>query len=111
MSAADWSRMKAAFHTAIEMPAADRPAFLDAACDYPALRREIQALLADADEADCPIERQAEHMRGWLGGAVTPGTRVGAYAIVRGLAAAAWAGVWLARRADGDSTGRRRASR
>ena len=102
MSAADWDRMKAAFHAAIEMPAADRPAFLDVACaGDPSLRSEVDALLADADDADCPIERQAEQIRGWLGGTVAPGTRVGAYEIVRELGRGGMGTVLLARRADG----------
>jgi len=102
MSGVDWARLKAVFHAAIDVPAAERPALLDAACEGdPTLRAEVEALLADADEADCPIERQTEHMRGWLGGPVEPGTRIGAYEIVRELGRGGMGTVLLARRADG----------
>ncbi|HTV03076.1 MAG TPA: serine/threonine-protein kinase, partial [Luteitalea sp.] len=102
MSAVDWGRLKTAFHTAIEIPSSDRPAYLDVACaGDPEMRRELDALLADADEPDCPIERQADHMRSWLRAAVPPGTRVGVYEIVRELGRGGMGTVLLARRADG----------
>jgi eukaryotic-like serine/threonine-protein kinase len=103
MSAADWSRVKTTFHAAVDLPAGERGAFLDQACgDDEVLRREVESLLAEADDADCPIERQAEQMGGWLGGrAVAAGTRVGAYEIVRELGRGGMGTVFLARRADG----------
>ncbi len=103
MSAADWSRVKTTFHAAVELPAGERQAFLDQACgDDDVLRREVASLLAEADDADCPIERQAEQMGGWLGGRpAAAGTRVGAYEIVRELGRGGMGTVFLARRADG----------
>ena len=101
MSAADWSRLKTTFHAAVDLPAGEREAFLDQACgDDDVLRREVASLLAEADDADCPIERQAEQMGGWLGGRpAAAGTRVGAYEIVRELGRGGMGTVFLARRA------------
>ena len=103
MGSADWSRVRTTFHAAVELPPGERQAYLDEACgDDEALRREVASLLAEADDADCPIERQAEHMGRWLGGRpVAEGTRVGVYEIVRELGRGGMGTVFLARRADG----------
>ena len=45
-----WARIKEIFGAALEKPEAERPAFLDSACDGDAeLRVEVERLLADSD--------------------------------------------------------------
>ncbi|MEO1480402.1 MAG: hypothetical protein AAFV01_17710, partial [Bacteroidota bacterium] len=49
-----WHQVKALFEDAVERPRAMRAAFLDEACHDPALRAEVEALLAAHDD-DTPF--------------------------------------------------------
>jgi hypothetical protein len=47
-----WKRIESRYHSALERPPENRQAFLDNACSQePDLRREVESLLARADEA------------------------------------------------------------
>src|SRR5262245_43878955 len=45
-----WRRAKAILAEVLELPLADRPAYLDTHCPDPDLRREVDALLKQSDE-------------------------------------------------------------
>jgi hypothetical protein len=47
METGQWKRLKALYQTAAELDPEERPAYLDQACrDNPALRKEVEGLLA-----------------------------------------------------------------
>jgi eukaryotic-like serine/threonine-protein kinase len=97
------------FERALELAPGERSAFLAEACGGDeALRREVEELLAAADEPDPRFDRP-----GWvaaldladLGDApaagAAPGDRAGAYRLVREIGRGGMAVVFLAERADG----------
>src|SRR6185369_329924 len=49
MSEERWDRLRELFHHALDLPAADRAAFLMAACTDVAIRAELETLLGHAD--------------------------------------------------------------
>src|SRR5215467_7145712 len=49
MSGERWDRLRELFHHALDLPAADRAAFLKAACTDVAIRAEVETLLGHAD--------------------------------------------------------------
>jgi non-specific serine/threonine protein kinase/serine/threonine-protein kinase len=82
-----WQRVKDLFAAALEKDAAERNAFLDAACAAePELRAEVDSLLAAHDDTDDFIERPAAHRALDLEPETPPpawiGRRVGDYRIV-----------------------------
>ena len=57
MKREEWQRIKEVLHTALDIPGAERPAYLDKTCNGNAeLRREVESLLASHDEAGTFIE-------------------------------------------------------
>jgi eukaryotic-like serine/threonine-protein kinase len=53
MTNLDWERVKELFGAASELPAAERAAWLEAECGHdPALRREVEELLASSERAE-----------------------------------------------------------
>ena len=87
MDSSRWQRVKEVFAAALEKQAADRNAFLDAACNAdPELRAEVDSLLASHETTDDFIERPAAHAALGLGTqAEAPawiGRRVGDYRLV-----------------------------
>jgi serine/threonine-protein kinase len=109
-----WPRVKALFHAAVERPAGERAAFLAAETgDDDGLRRDVESLLA-ADAADgslldrlpaAPAPVLAEILaQRWTApepapphATLTPGVRIGPYAIVAFLGAGAMGEVYRAR--------------
>jgi serine/threonine protein kinase len=82
-----WQRVKDLFAAALEKEAAERDAFLDEACGAdPALRAEVDSLLAAHETTDDFIERPAAHRALDLEPEAPPpswiGRRIGDYRIV-----------------------------
>ena len=101
MDAVTWGRAKQLIADALELPEAEREPFLERACDDPALRVEVRALvmesspilLADALTADesfatSDIDPQAD--------ALHPGVSVGPYEVIELLGTGGMSQVYLA---------------
>ena len=57
MTREEWQHVKEILHTALEVPRADRAAYLDQTCDGNAdLRCEVESLLASHDDAGTFLE-------------------------------------------------------
>lgn len=50
MGPGPWDRVRQLFHDALDIPAAERAAFLQSACDDSRIRQEVETLLAGADD-------------------------------------------------------------
>ncbi len=92
-----WQRIEAAFHGALERPAAERQAFVEEACGGDtALCDDVLAMLRDAD-ADpgflSPLVNLSESVPAAAGGAAE---RIGPYRIVREIGAGGMGVVYLA---------------
>ncbi len=105
---APWSKVKEIVADALGRPAAERAAFVAAACgDSDQLRREVESLLAAHEAARGFIEQPVDvptAALGELGQAqadrIPPGAAIGPYRIVRALGAGGMGAVYLAERAD-----------
>lgn len=97
-----WEQVKSVFELALACAPGERASFLVDCCGADEeLRAEVESLLAAHDEEF--LEQPAvadEQLHELLPAAVTPGTRVGAYEIVRELGRGGMGAVYLAVRAD-----------
>jgi eukaryotic-like serine/threonine-protein kinase len=110
MNVETWQRLKALFHTALEMEPADRAAFLANACDGDAdVRRQVEELLSAHDEAGPFLASSALVDAGMISmdevlGAADQvnrvGQPVGPYEIIREIGHGGMGSVFLAVRAD-----------
>src|SRR5581483_8186334 len=102
MDSARWQRVKSLFGAALELPLAERDAFIESACaDDELLRQEVKKLLASFDSAShfmaqpaigevaiLIVERAAK---------LKPGQPLAHYEIIRPLGAGGMGEVYLAR--------------
>jgi non-specific serine/threonine protein kinase/serine/threonine-protein kinase len=105
MTPDQWQQIKEVFHQAVELPATERPQFLSRHCHAdPALRRELESLLASHDAAECFIEPPDYQET-----KIPPPEdlaigrfpkRIGAYQIIRELGRGGMGTIFLATRAD-----------
>ena len=79
----NWDRLEDIFAQAIELNAAERPAFLDRKCaGAPQLREELESLLRAHDEAETSFQTRSSVVRdilGALGSSLLTGKTLGAY--------------------------------
>ncbi len=105
MQADNWSRVKALFNEALDLPPPERAGLIDRACDGDAaLRREVESLLAFAEQ-DGPLgPTGSELAASALEEVADPhfGQRLGAYRILRELGRGGMGAVYLAERVDGE---------
>jgi eukaryotic-like serine/threonine-protein kinase len=102
MSGDRWQRLEALFHAALPLPPDERAALLDRECrEDPALRVEVEGLLAAHERAGGFIESPAVTLAGMEREEPVVGRRIGAYRVVRELGRGGMGAVYLAERADG----------
>jgi WD40 repeat protein/serine/threonine protein kinase len=105
MTPARWQQIDQLFEATLDLPAERRAAFLEESClGDPALRREVEQLLAAGARADdffeaAPVEVVSEVFDG-APASCFAGSSVGPYKILRELGRGGMGVVWLAERAD-----------
>ena len=99
-----WERVKELFDQAIERPPEERAGFLDEACDDPAVRAEVEALLEAEEHAPSFLEEGAAKAGRSLveQGEDESGRRVGPYRLVERIGRGGMGVVYRAQRADGE---------
>ena len=97
-----WSRVKALFEEAVELPTVDRDAWLEATCgDDVALRKAVERLLAAEAGADEYFGAFARDLGTGDRDAPSLPERVGAWRVVREIGRGGMGQVFLGERADG----------
>jgi Tol biopolymer transport system component len=92
-----WSSIEALLGEALERPAGERAAWLDARCPDPAIRAEVEALLR-ASEREGVLDRVAAAIGGAPGAVrLEPGTALGPYVVVGPIGAGGMGSVYAAR--------------
>ncbi|HZH30094.1 MAG TPA: protein kinase [Pyrinomonadaceae bacterium] len=112
-----WKQVEELFQAALDLPRDERPKFIaEAGADDDALRRQVEALIAQYEEAGDFIEAPAFAVNGFNPGSAAfrttqptdiendpmAGARVGAYKIVREIGRGGMGAVYLAVRADSE---------
>lgn len=93
MTPEQWQRVRDVLAEALERKPEDRPAFLDRACSPdPALRQEVDRLLASSDEARSSFLQSSTFRIG-----LTPGARLGDYEVQRLIGSGGMGEVYQAR--------------
>ncbi|HKS30242.1 MAG TPA: protein kinase [Pyrinomonadaceae bacterium] len=107
MSSERWQQLEEIFQTALDMPRAERAPYVAEACAGDAeLRRQVEALLAQNDEAgtflDEPLYEHtgAEALAAIMDDDPVIGERIGAYKVVSQIGRGGMGAVYLAERAD-----------
>jgi serine/threonine protein kinase/tetratricopeptide (TPR) repeat protein len=108
----DWPRVKALFAQAMDLPEAERDAWIGSRCtEHPATLAELRSLLAvrATSKSDFLSEGAvrlapiiSEHFSEDAG--IEPGSRIGAYRLLREIGVGGMGRVFLAERADGQFT-------
>ena len=113
MDPARWQEIERLYHAAHERPVPDRAAFLAQACaGDPALRHEVELLLAQAASADGFLEAGAMAAAGRTRGpSVLTGRRLGVYEVQEQIGAGGMGEVYRARDTGCDGTWRSRSCR
>lgn len=103
-SPSNWEQVKELFHQAVELPTAEREAFLDARCGEDAVLREaVEGLLRADDEGPTLLEHSPLALvRGGFAdeGVGAPPRRIGPYRILRELGSGGMGTVYEAARDD-----------
>src|ERR1700744_4700329 len=98
----DWQQVKSIFAASLEVPASQRPAFLDAQCEgRPELRAEVESLLAAHEDAAGFLSEPALP-RAAPRNTLAPGDRLGVYTIVQKIDEGGMAAVYQAVRDDAE---------
>jgi serine/threonine protein kinase len=92
---ANWRRISDLFHAAVDRDPAARATFLDAECPDPALRREVESLIANHEAATGFLERPAIESAELLEAAV-PGQRIAHYEVLREIGRGGMGVIYLA---------------
>src|SRR5262245_13124859 len=103
MTAERWKRIEQVFESAVELPAEDRPAFLDRACDGDLeLRKEVDALLGAERDLDQPIQAAVAEEATRLAGPAEAmiGQRIGSWKLAKVIGHGGMGTVYLALRDD-----------
>lgn len=105
MQTEEWERVKEVFTSALELPVAERAAFITESCGADeAIRNEVESLLAAHEEPENVLEQNTYDLAGQLQthGNKYLGKRFGSYSILRELGRGGMGSVFLAARADGE---------
>src|SRR5690606_18912685 len=93
-------RLRELFDQVVELPAAERAAFLDAHCSDPQLRARIERLLASDAKEGAPVPGSPETLAAAMDGPVPPpwypGQRIGPFTLVAPLGQGGFATVYRA---------------
>jgi eukaryotic-like serine/threonine-protein kinase len=99
MTTEQWREVEQVLAAAMDLPEQDRGAYLDRICEHrPAIRSEVDSLLAAHSEAGDFIEAAIAHE---IAGAPLISRRIGPYKLVKELGRGGMATVYLGRRDDG----------
>src|SRR5437868_11333878 len=113
MSPERWKQIEEVFQSALDLPESERGGFIASACaGDDALREQVEALVAQYEQAGDFIEAPAVAVAGFTGGPALAtrheaapedplvGRRVGSYRVVREVGRGGMGTVYLAERAD-----------
>ena len=96
-----WQKIESLFHAACERPAEERRAYLENATDDEALRREVESLLANEDQAAAFLESNEDEPAAEAAEAsearFAAGERIGPYVVVEFMKAGGMGEVYKAR--------------
>jgi eukaryotic-like serine/threonine-protein kinase len=105
MTPEQWQRVRPILESALELEPAERPVFLDQACDDSALRREVDSLIASHERAGTdvlnpgsPLNLNSDEETRFR---LPSGKRIGAYEVLEEIAVGGMGAVYRAIRADG----------
>ena len=102
MTPARWQQLRALYNAALEMPEAERKAWLQGACPDPEVREELLSLL-DAGPVDATVLDDSEIAAPNLSqGGDLIDQRLGEFRVLQEIGSGGMGAVYLAERADGE---------